>query len=180
MQPKTIKSRFNNVNRSPVIAPPANESFYWREPGNRRDGITTVPRSTVFAPPRPQFLTPRVPGLRISAGTGTGADGFTIQVPKKLVLDLSTARNTPTQFSISGTILWMYRAFNQADGSPNTGAFISIQIADLSADPLVWYAGNGLEGLPFRSIWITNTAQAGISVELAYLTDSVEKPVRFF
>lgn len=173
-----MNTRTPKINRAPFIYAPG--GFNWREPGNPASGITTIPRSTVLRPGYGKFVTPRVPGLQISAGTGTY--DYTIQVPKKLVLDLTNARNVAAsnQFNISGTILWMYRAFNNVDGSPNTTAFISIQIADLSADPLVWYAGNGLEGLPFRSIWITNTAQAGVSVELAYLTDSVEKPVRFF
>ena len=102
------------------------------------------------------------------------------QIPKVLTIDLSVSVTTQVQ-NITGTILWLYRVFNTVDGSPNLSAFIKIRIADIAADDLTWYGGNGVEGIPFQQVFISiPTTFAGVKAELAYLSDTPDKPVRFF
>ena len=105
--------------------------------------------------------------------------GYIQQLVKKLSIDLTNARND-FLFPISGTILWAYRVFNQADGSPNTTANFAVRIADIGADQLNWYGGNGVEGIPFSKIYFSNPATAQVTLELAYFTDTADKPARFF
>lgn len=152
-----------------LIRPAKNEYLNGASGYTQGLGLRTIPTPPIIR---------GVPGNKVL--TAQGVDSFIEQYPKKIVFDLSVARPNPVQQNISGTILWLYRMFNNADGSPNTTAFVSVQIGDITADPLVWYAGNGIEGLPFNRFYITNTAQAGISAEFAYLTDSAQKPKRFF
>lgn len=125
--------------------------------------------------PKPPGILYR-PGIAVASAPG---DDYTQQFIHKITLDLSVAR-TLQQQNIVGTILWMYRVFNQADGSPNTTGFLAMRIGDLTADDLTWYAGNGMEGISYNKVFISNTAQAGVSCEIAYFQDTADKPARFF
>lgn len=91
---------------------------------------------------------------------------------KKLVLDLSVARND-VQFPIIGTILWYYFGTNATDQ-------MLIRIGNVTNDQFRWGPGNGIEGMPFTSIFVTNSVIAAASAEIAYFTDSENRPARFF
>lgn len=134
---------------------------------SRANGRILIPRPKTFY---------GTPGQKIAPQVG---QDYTAQYIKKQLIDMSVQR-ADVQFNLSGTIIWAYRMFNTADGSPNTTASFGIRIADINADILNWYGGNGIEGIPFNKIFITNAATAGVNLEIAYFTDSADKPVRFF
>ena len=83
---------------------------------------------------------------------------------RRVSLDLSTAR-TLQQVEYSGTVFWMsYGSSNDANAE--------ITLDDLSNDPITMARGSFLQGVPFRQFFITNTAQAGESLEIIIIRDN--------
>lgn len=119
----------------------------------------------------PPFLR-GVPGYKVSSGPGIAA-GYVQQFPKRQQISLA-AGITDVQYNISGTILWYQASTNVTDQ-------LLIRIGDIDADQLPWGPGNGIEGVPFSRIFVSvGTVVAGATATLVYLTDTPERPVRFF
>ena len=102
---------------------------------------------------------------------GNNLFGFPKISPKVLNLDLATAATAQIQ-AVQGSVLWL----NWASTST---ALIQVQFNEQS-DPLKWGPGNGVEGIPFDKVILTWAAQAGVTAQLAYFLDSVDRPIRFF
>jgi hypothetical protein len=124
-----------------------------------------------------RFATPPVmkgiPGYRIQSAPGTGQDGYVLQSPKKQLISLA-ATFTDQLFNLSGTILWYLTSTNPTDQ-------LLIRIGSIASDALPWGPGNGLEGIPFSQLFITNpVAVAGATATLVYMTDTPQTPARFF
>lgn len=115
-----------------------------------------------------------IPGQRIATAPGTlGADAYQLQSPKVQKISLA-ATFTDQLFNLSGTVLWYLTSTNTTDS-------LLIRVGSLAADQLQWGPGNGLEGLPYAQLYITNLiAVAGATAQLVYFTDTPDKPVRFF
>jgi len=90
---------------------------------------------------------------------------------KKLVLDLSSA-TASLPLNIAGTGFRL-----TAIGA---GATLDLQLGP-DSDPVTFDASTpGVAGVPFAQVWLTNAAQAGLSVTLVYWTDTVNDPLEMF
>lgn len=128
-----------------------------------------IPGGTRFRPPTPPFLR-GVPGTRIVSAPGTD---YTQQFIKKQLISLA-ATFTDVQYNLAGTILWYMTSTNLTD-------LLNIRIGDINADPLPFQPGNGIEGLSYNRLFISNpTAVAGATATLVYFKDDPAAPSRFF
>lgn len=109
-------------------------------------------------------------GQKVVPAPGTG---YTQQLIKKQTISLASTF-TDIPYIMSGTILWYITSTNATDA-------ISVRIGDINADPLPWGPGNGIEGLSFDRIFVSNaTAVAGAIATLVYFSDTPNAPARFF
>lgn len=110
------------------------------------------------------------PGVSVVPAPG---HAYTQQLLKKQTVSLANTF-TDIQYIMSGTILWYITSTNATDQ-------ILIRIGDINADQLPWGPGNGIEGLSFDRVFITNqTAVAGAIATLVYFSDTPDAPARFF
>lgn len=115
-----------------------------------------------------------IPGQKIASAPGTiGVDGYQLQSPKVQKISLAAAF-TDQLYNLSGTVLWYLTSTNVTDS-------LLFRVGSLAADQLQWGPGNGLEGLPYSQLYITNLVPVpGATAQIVYFTDSPDKPVRFF
>lgn len=128
-----------------------------------------VPARRTVAIRRPPAFNRGPRGQHVIPANSAGGPGG-MQLLKKLTIDLSIAR-ADVPLGISGTALWLERCFNQADGSQNATGNCQVRIGDLSADQLTWYLGNGVFDVPYPQVFLTNSVQAGVSIDLVYYQD---------
>lgn len=128
----------------------------------------TLPYVSAFRAP-PAIRT----GTRgISVVTSPGND-YTQQLIKKQTISL-TNLFTDVQYNLAGTILWYMTSTNLTDQ-------LQIRISDINADQLPWGPGNGIEGLSFSRVFISNlVAVPGAVATLVYFSDTPNAPARFF
>lgn len=138
----------------------------------RRNGTPSYSSTPVGGIRR--FATPPilrgVPGNVVQSGPGSD---YTQQFIKVQSVSLTTTF-TDILYNLSGTVLWYQNSTNLTDS-------LQIRVGDINADRMIWGPGNGIEGIPYSRIYLTNlTAVAGATASLVYFLDSPDKPVRFF
>jgi hypothetical protein len=98
---------------------------------------------------------------------------YTQQYIKLLPISLA-ATFTDVPYYISGTILWYMTSTNVTDQ-------LSVRIGSYNADRMPWGPGNGIEGVSYSVVYISNfTGVAGATAQLVYFSDTPESPARFF
>lgn len=92
-----------------------------------------------------------------------GGDANRIAVIR-ILLDTAVTRK---RVNIGGTFLWALRA-------SSLSASMQVSLYEMESDPgLTIGQGMAIRGVPYHAIWITNTAQAGAWIELAYAREQV-------
>jgi hypothetical protein len=86
--------------------------------------------------------------------------------PQTLRLDLSVARTTQL-LSLSGTLLWIYQASDK-------DAVADIRFNSNQANSITFREGQGLRGLSFRELYVSNTAQAGKYLDIMTIVENLD------
>lgn len=115
-----------------------------------RAGVQAAPQVTL---PLPPVLTGALKGRRC---------------PRVHVvsIDLSTARTNERDKRISGNFLWIDDARNGA--VQDTTAEMSIRLTYADAGSINCRLGKMIAGIEFDGVWITNTAQAGKTMNIMF------------
>jgi hypothetical protein len=124
----------------------------------------TVAGANATIPPFP----PGSPAGAIDPTSGTAS--YSRKKISRVDIDLSVAQANPQRFSYSGTAIWCV-------GGSSDLALVQCFLDNLENDALPVSPGFFLSGVPFKEVYLTWQAQAGVSINLAFFTDAPDDRV---
>ena len=107
-----------------------------------------------------------IPGVNVVPKIQPGETPKKCWTPKRVRrvdIDLATARDNEP-LDISGTVLW-------ASDASSLTANADITLDNSENDSIPFLAGTMVQGIPFKQIFITNTAQSNETLTLNVFTD---------
>ena len=111
--------------------------------------------------------------LTDASGNAAAASGkrYKPKAVRVYTLALDSARND-VSYPWKGSYFHVIKGYDTSGGARSTTAELSVRLGDRANDAIPMVQGDGIAGVPFDEVFITNTAQSNLTLTVVVIDDA--------